>query len=152
MLMDEKKINLFSREKHLDHMVNMLRKLTLSFGIHAFILMKMAPVPFTHQLLVMMACLLIAAVLSLASYDLYHQIDLSEEGIRSHYKNYFSQHIKFSEIKEIESLNHASSFGHLKIHLRDQKSLTIYFLDDPDFTKKEILKKMNQSPAISQAA
>jgi hypothetical protein len=148
----KKETPILSREKHLDHMVRMLPFLTLSYLIHAYALMHIAPVPFTKDLLLLMALTLIAAVLSIASYDLHHALEVNEDHLVSHYHGWFMQKIYFQEIKELECVNQGSTFGHLKIHLVGGKALTIYFLDAPEDIKKLIQKAQTTKTEVLQAA
>lgn len=131
-----------TREKHLDHLVKVVPLIVLGYAIQCYILMQLRG-PLGPSTLILLACSLAFMIACFITYDIKHQVVLSNEHLEVSFF-FFHTKISYQEIKEIKLSDEISSFSTVLLKTQ-KKNIRLYFVDDAVKIKEWIESRKSSS-------
>lgn len=137
-----------TREKHLDHMVKVVPLIVMGYALQCYIISGMNTSIGSTSILVL-GGLLGAMIAGFITYDVKHQVTLSEDHLEISFLAYYVK-IPYSEIQEIKKPGNEQNFGTLIFHCEGSKH-RLYFIDDADKVKAFIDEKKTKTTELKAA-
>jgi len=122
-----------TREKHLDHMVNVVPFIVMGYAVQSYVIFQMAPEAFTRNELLSFGLFLAFMIGGFIYYDHYHQVTFQVEGLDISFLGK-KKRITYSEIWSVKVIDPGQSFSTMVIESAHGKN-TFYFVDQADELK-----------------
>lgn len=134
-----------TREKHLAYITGLMPYLFLAYGLQVWLYLKLAPREVAIDVSLLMGVGLAILALCYALYDHYHQVILHRHHLIAGFDwpNY-REEILYRNITSMEIKPNRHAFYNVTLHLRDGRSLTLYYLDDVEELKQLIRSSLSE--------